>query len=145
MPRPNQAIWDLYIKKLKSVSAKNTVARSYIFVILYESGHTPLSMNDLLDGDSKHYGDRTTIYRTVRFFEKAGIVQRRYTGWKYKIELSDEFHGHHHHITCIKCGETHATHDDNNFETELVKLAKINGYKVTDHKLEIRGICAKCQ
>jgi len=25
-------------------------------------------------------------------------------GWKYKLELSNAFQHHHHHLTCLQCG-----------------------------------------
>ncbi|MGI9027958.1 MAG: Fur family transcriptional regulator [Candidatus Saccharimonadales bacterium] len=144
MAKPNQRAIDLYYKKLKAAKASNTAARSAVFAALYESDHEPLSMAKLITL-TKAYADRASIYRSVHLLEEIGVIHRLHIGWKYKLELSDDFHGHHHHITCSQCGDTHATHDDETFEALLAQLAAKHGYTITDHQLDIKGICQSCQ
>src|SRR6266545_4326582 len=67
-------------------------------------GEEPLSMRELAE---KVRGiDRASVYRAIDLFERLGIVQRLNTGWKYKLELTDKFAEHHHHLTCVNCGRT---------------------------------------
>ena len=68
--------------------------------------------------------DRASVYRAVRLFEQLGIVQRLNTGWKYKIELTDKFAEHHHHLTCLQCGKTIAM-GESELEEMISKLADI--------------------
>lgn len=145
MASGNTTDWALFKSKLKAAGAKSTVPRCFVFDMLLRSGHEPISMNHLLSAESASYGDRTSIYRAVKLFEKIGIVQRRYTGWKYKLELSDEFHGHHHHLTCTICGRTEVTADDAELVNSLQKLTENYGFEITEHRLEIRGICKACR
>ncbi len=135
---------DLYHKKLKAAKASDTTARSAVFGMLYKNGHTPLTMHDLIRL-TEDYADRASVYRSVKLLEKIGIIRRMHIGWKYKLELSDDFHGHHHHITCVKCSETHATHYDEKLETLLAKLAAKHDFFITDHQLDIKGVCSNCQ
>lgn len=144
MTQLNKYAADLYYKKLKDTKTSNTTVRSAVFGTLYEHEHEPLSMSELISLTEVH-GNRASIYRSVKRLEKIGIIRRLHIGWKYKLELSDEFHGHHHHLTCTNCGATHATHDDDDFEKLLRNLATKHGYAITDHQLDIKGLCAKCQ
>lgn len=89
--------------------------------------------------------DRATVYRTVTLFEKLGIVQRVQIGWKYKIELTDSFSHHHHHLTCTRCGVVIPLTEDQALEDRLHELAKLYKFKPSDHQIEIRGLCRTCQ
>ncbi len=133
----------IYEAKLKAVKASSTTPRSAVFNALLQSDHEPMTMAELTAA-VKSVADRTSVYRTVELFESIGIITRLQIGWKYKLELSDDFHEHHHHITCTKCGATHATHDDHAFESEIEKLAAKHGYTLTNHYLEISGVCNNC-
>jgi Fur family ferric uptake transcriptional regulator len=73
-----------------------------------------------------------------------GIVQRLQIGWKYKLELSDSFHEHHHHLTCSRCGQVTPFEENVAIENKLEELAKKEKFTMTGHQLEIQGICQKC-
>ena len=88
--------------------------------------------------------DRASVYRTVALFERIGIVQRINIGWKYKLELSDAFTEHHHHLTCLQCKRviqinTHA------IELFIKDLTRSHHFKPVDHQIEVQGICEACQ
>jgi len=89
--------------------------------------------------------DRASAYRTITLFEELGIVQRLKIGWKYKLELSDEFHAHHHHISCIKCGSIVSFHEPGNVESTIADIASSQGFQLITHQLELQGICEVCQ
>jgi len=88
--------------------------------------------------------DRASLYRTIDLFEKLGIVQRIYIGWKYKIELSDAFVHHHHHISCLGCGKIVAITEENEIERLIHDLAAKHGFTAENHQLEVRGYCQRC-
>lgn len=88
--------------------------------------------------------DRASVYRTVALFERLGIVQRLNTGWKYKIELTDKFAEHHHHLTCTHCGRT-ITMNESELEVLISKLAAHHNFAPTSHQIEIQGLCERCQ
>src|SRR5437868_15049766 len=87
---------------LKHHRVSLTKPRKQIYDVLSHS--EPLTMQELISLVPDL--DKTTVYRTVALFEQIGIVQRLQIGFKYKIELSNEYQDHHHHITCIQCGQT---------------------------------------
>ena len=119
-----------------------TKPRLIIFNALTD--HEPRSMATLVAACQDKL-DRATVYRTIDLFEHLGIVQRLQIGWKYKLELTDTFTHHHHHLTCLRCGKVIPLAEDKALENRLHELA--NTYKFTpqDHQLEIRGVCVDCQ
>lgn len=126
---------------LKRHRVSFTKPRKHIYEVLSHS--EPLTMQELIA--SLPSVDKTTIYRTVTLFETIGIVQRLQIGWKYKLELSNEYQDHHHHITCSQCGQTVALPEDTVIEERLLSLAKQQGFTPQDHQLEVRGLCPECK
>jgi Fe2+ or Zn2+ uptake regulation protein len=88
--------------------------------------------------------DRATVYRTISIFEKIGIILRITLGWKYKLELSDQFLGHHHHMTCLSCGKSFDLKDLDPIEKNLIELSKKHNFQIISHQLEISGYCKDC-
>lgn len=89
--------------------------------------------------------DRATVYRTVTLFEELDIIVRVQIGWKYRLELSDRFSHHHHHLTCNTCGRVLSLTEDVELESRLHALAQLYHFKPSDHQIEIRGLCRNCQ
>jgi Fur family ferric uptake transcriptional regulator len=126
---------------LKKNGLSLTRQRLAVFELLEDS--EPLTMHELqqLAGDRL---DRASLYRTVAVFEKLGIARRVNIGWKYKIELSDAFTEHHHHMTCLQC---HKVIPINEQELELFinNLSAQYGFEPIEHQVEIQGYCADCR
>ncbi len=135
--------YTLFRQKLKSAALSDTVPRAAVFNTLLKSEHKPLTMHELVDR-TEPFADRASVYRSVKTLEEIGVIKRLQIGWKYKLELSDDFHGHHHHLTCTNCSATHASHDDDELEEVLTVMAAHHGYTITDHQLDIRGLCNNC-
>jgi len=126
---------------LKKRGYSLTAPRLKLFSVL--QNHNACSINELTALLSNY--DRATVYRTVSLFERLGIVNRLQLGWKYKLELSDVFHHHHHHLTCTNCGKVTILREDSTIENRIKSLSDKNGFLITDHQLEIRGLCQVCQ
>ena len=78
-----------------------------------------------------------TVYRTVKLFEEAGIVEKHdFKGGKARYEESPE--EHHDHLIDINSGEI-IEFVDKDIEILQNKVAKKLGYKLVDHKLELYG------
>ncbi len=120
-----------------------TNERIQIFTIL-KSLKAPCSINQLVKL-SQQYADRSTVYRSLEIFERINVVKRVYSGWKYKIELSDDFSDHHHHMTCTSCNSVQSFHESSEFTLQLQKLEKQYGFLSDSHNLELRGLCANCR
>lgn len=89
--------------------------------------------------------DRASVYRCVALFERLGIIQRLQTGWKYKLELSSDFHEHHHHATCLGCGASIVLPEDAALEQRFHDMAQAHGFSVQRHQLELQGYCRSCR
>jgi len=133
---------ELFYKTLKQNNYSVTNARTLVFEALEHE--EPMTMAELL---AKLGGmiDRASLYRIITLFEKLTIVQRLQIGWKYKIELADDFNFHHHHITCKNCGLTLPVREDLTLEASIRTLAMEYGFTETTHQLEIHGLCPRCQ
>lgn len=129
-------------KTLKKHGYSLTKPRQAVFAAL-QSG-TPRSMHELTL-DLSSVIDRASIYRTVALFEELGIVIRVNQGWKYKIELSDIFSPHHHHITCTSCGKSISFKEPDGLDALLTGVALEHNYTHNHHTLEMTGLCAQCQ
>ena len=79
-----------------------------------------------------------TVYRTVKLFEDAGIIQAHdfRDGRARYEEVPDE---HHDHLINVKSGEVVEFHSEE-IERLQVEIAKKLGFKLVDHRLELYGI-----
>ncbi|MEO8104953.1 MAG: transcriptional repressor [Candidatus Saccharibacteria bacterium] len=119
-----------------------TKVRQLVYQVLQD--HEPQTMQQLV-GHCQNRIDRASVYRTVRLFEHLAIIQRLQIGWKYKLELSNAFQDHHHHLTCLQCGRVTPLPEDHLLETQLTRLARYHDFDARDHQLEIRGLCSNCR
>ena len=130
-----------FIDTLKSAGVSITKPRRMVFIFLQNK--EPLTMNQLclaLSGEL----NRASLYRTIALFERLGIVRRLQIGWKYKIELSDRFAHHHHHLTCLGCGIVIPIKEDQGLEQQLADILKPYKFTQSSHELEVRGYCQLC-
>lgn len=126
---------------LKQHGQSLTKPRQVVFAAL--QGQEPQTMQQLVTACQGQI-DRATVYRTTALFEQLGIIQRLQIGWKYQLELSDAFHHHHHHLTCLRCGTTIPFSEDTELEDKLKVIAKANNFQMSEHQLEIQGLCQNC-
>ncbi len=127
---------------LKESGHSLTTPREAVFQALLDQ--EPQTINELAKRLAGRV-DRASVYRIVALFEQLGIVNRLQLGWKYKLELSDTYTDHHHHLTCLKCGRVIEIEENNIIEYELRQLAMEADFELTGHQLELRGICRSCK
>ena len=126
---------------LRDNECSMTAARQTVCELLWQQ--EAQSMGELAER-AKGKIDRASLYRTIDLFERLGIVQRIYIGWKYKVELSDVLSHHHHHISCLNCGKVVAITEEQEVEQVINALAAKHGFEPQSHQLEIRGLCPDC-
>jgi Fur family ferric uptake transcriptional regulator len=129
-----------FVTLLKQNRQSVTKPRLAVFEALL--GQEPMSMHRLAEKVGE--ADRASVYRAIDLFERLGIVQRLNTGWKYKLELTDKFADHHHHLTCTNCGRTIAM-NETELEETISRLAARYRFKPTAHQIEIQGLCENCR
>ena len=82
-----------------------------------------------------------TVYRTVRLFEEADILERLdFRDGRSRYELQTE--EHHDHMIDIESGEVIEFLDEE-IEKLQAEIAKKLGYKLIDHRMELYGIKIK--
>lgn len=127
---------------LSSNGYRLTVARESTFKLLISP--EPQSISQILAKASGKV-DRVSVYRNIEVFEKLGIVHRIYVGWKYKIELSDVFTSHHHHLSCLGCGKIIDIEDEQHIDDFIQEVTKKFDFEPRSHQFEVDGYCKDCR
>jgi Fur family ferric uptake transcriptional regulator len=130
--------------ELKKAGLKVTLPRLKILQILENSKQHHFTAEDIYRVllDSSEDIGLATVYRVLTQFEEAGLVVRhRFEGDQSVFELD---HGQHHdHLVCVKCNGVEEFVDPL-IEKRQQEIAKEAGFAITDHSLNIYGICKKC-
>jgi Fur family ferric uptake transcriptional regulator len=142
--------YEVLLKEFKNLLKENslrfTTQREITFKTLFEyEGHfTP---EDLFNLIKKTYPNinigMTTVYRTLNLVEENKFVTSisfGVQGKKYEFGLKP----HHDHLICIKCGMIEEFEDET-IEKLQEKIAKMRGFKMTGHIMQLYGICKNCQ
>lgn len=130
---------------LKKAGLKITLPRMKILQILEKEKDHHLSAEDVyrLLVESGDDTGLATVYRVLTQFEEAGLVIRHNFAEGHSVFELD--HGmHHDHLVCVKCGEVQEFVDEI-IEERQRYVAENAGYTITDHNLNIYGICGKCK
>ena len=81
-----------------------------------------------------------TVYRTVRLFEDAGILERHDFGdGRARYEAAPE--AHHDHLINVETGEV-IEFVDRELEELQRRIAEKLGFRLVDHRLELYGVSA---
>ena len=132
-------------QELKDAGLKITLPRIKILQILESGAVQHVSAEDiykLLLQNGEEIG-LATVYRVLTQFEQAGLVTRRnFEGGHSVFELSSDVH--HDHIVCVKCGRVEEFADDE-IERRQQEVANDMGYELTDHDLNMYGLCPDCR
>jgi Fur family ferric uptake transcriptional regulator len=87
-----------------------------------------------------------TVYRTLELLAELQIVQKMNFGdGVARFDLRMEGHDHmHHHLVCKVCGALEEIQED--WLTELEqRVAQEYGFRVTDHRLDFKGVYQNCK
>ena len=79
-----------------------------------------------------------TVYRTVRLFEEAGILERHEFGdGRARYEAASE--AHHDHLIDVETGKV-VEFVDPELEALQKLIAEKLGYRLVDHRMELYGV-----
>jgi Fur family ferric uptake transcriptional regulator len=79
-----------------------------------------------------------TVYRTVRLFEEAGIIERHdFRDGRSRYEEAPDVH--HDHLIDMKSGKV-IEFADSEIEALQAAIARRLGYRLIDHRLELYGV-----
>lgn len=131
-------------KQLKNAGLKITLPRLKVLQILEQSRNHHLSAEGVYKALLEMGEDvgLATVYRVLTQFEAVGLVSRHnFEGGHSVFELSQG--EHHDHLVCIKCGLVEEFVDEIIEQRQKI-IAEQAHFKMTDHALNIYGICGRC-
>ena len=133
-------------KILKANALKFTTQREAILSTLYNNPQHFTSENLYLLVKQKHPELNigiATVYRTLSLLEENGIVSSISLGAQgKKFEIANK--PHHDHLICNSCGKI-VEFENDKIESLQCQIAKENGFVLTDHLMQLYGICSECQ
>lgn len=108
----------------------------------------PLTIPEILEAAPQL--PQSSAYRNLTILSDVGVVRRvAGTDDHGRFELAEELSGHHHHLVCAQCGKVEDVHPPASLERALAEAAretaKRQGFEVTEHRLDLLGLCAECQ
>ena len=131
---------------LKKNNLKFTIQREVILETLYNSDEhlTPEGLHHLIqDKEPDLKTGIATVYRTLALLEESNVVTSLSfgaQGKKYELGAKE----HHDHLICTECGKITEFVDDE-IERRQHAITDELGFKMSDHSMQIYGICAECQ
>ena len=84
-----------------------------------------------------------SVYRTLEHLESLALIQRVHHPAGCQAFIAG-FTGHQHLLICQQCGNTTFFEGDN-LEPLFARVATESGYQISEHWLQLFGLCAACQ
>ncbi len=84
-----------------------------------------------------------TVYRTVEKLEALKLIDRVHHLGQCQTVFRGK-RGHQHLLVCTSCGSS-AYFEGLDAENQFTDIGKRHGYQVTDHWLQLNGLCPECQ
>lgn len=129
----------LHTHGLKRSEPREVIADTFL------RSHKHLSVDDLLHLVQKRRADigRTTVYRTLKLLQAAGLAQELEFQGQTRFEREHN-RAHHDHLICTACG---AIIEFSNPEIERIQdeIAAEQGFLIQGHRHQVYGLCRDCQ
>ncbi len=133
-----------WLAQLQDNGYRLTVARRAVVEIIAASQRalTPVEVYDAARDQYPALG-LVTVYRTLEKLEELGLIQRVHQpkGCQAFITAGK---GHQHLLLCNKCGRT-ILFDGDDIDQFIKSVAKKTGYRITEHWLQLFGLCEDCK
>ena len=132
-------------EELKKTGLKITMPRVKILAILEQNAGQHLSAEEvykILRDTGEEIG-LATVYRVLTQFHAANLVKRHNFEGDHAVFELDQGE-HHDHLVCLKCGKVDEFIDEVIEQRQLSVAEKFN-FHMTEHNLNIYGICVNCQ
>jgi Fur family ferric uptake transcriptional regulator len=134
--------WSKYLRRqrLKTTQQREMIVEEF----LRSEGH--VSIDELLARVrllGPHIG-YATVYRTLKLLTDCGLAAPRQFGdGQTRYEVADEAQHHHDHLICLQCGLILEFENEEIEKLQDEMAARLGGFKVVRHKLELYGLCPK--
>lgn len=132
--------------RLAAADQRYTPSRRTLVEALVEAGR-PLTIPEIL-ADAPGL-PQSSAYRNVTALIETGILRRVHGADDHgRFELAAELSGHHH-LVCTSCGDIRDVHASPRLERALGEAARAvageHGFEITDHRLDLFGLCPGCR
>ena len=139
-PREEHQVLEEYLVKkgLKRSSQREAILEAFL-----KAGQH-VSVEDLLRIVKRRDPQvgRTTIYRTLKLFQEAGLASELELGGEARFEPLWN-RAHHDHFVCVGCGEI-IEFQSPEIERLQDEIAASLGFTIEGHRHNIFGRCRKC-
>ena len=130
---------DTILSRCETKGLRMTEQRRVIASVLEESADHPDVEELYARASARDAGiSLATVYRTVKLFEEAGILDKLEFG-DGRARYEDAERDHHDHLIDINSGEV-IEFMDPEIEQLQEKIAEKLGYRLKGHKLELYGV-----
>ncbi len=129
---------------LKERGLKSTRQRDMIVQVFVESG-SHLSVDEVYQRVRQRFPriGYATVYRTLKLMAESGWASTRQFGdGPARFERKAEGR-HHDHLICMVCGKI-TEFANARIEALQSRIARQQGFRIFDHKLELYGHCPNC-
>lgn len=133
-----------WLVQLSEHGYRLTEARRAVVEIMAQSTHalTPIEIYDEARETHPALG-LVTVYRTLEALEKQGLIQRVHQPQGCQAFITAPA-GHQHLLLCRQCGET-ALFEGDDLENLIKSIARKTGFDITEHWLQLFGLCPNCR
>lgn len=130
---------DTILSRCEIIGLRMTEQRRVIAAVLQESPDHPDVEELYKRASARDSGiSLATVYRTVKLFEEAGILDKLEFG-DGRARYEDAEREHHDHLIDINSGEV-IEFVDSEIEALQERIAAKLGYRLMGHKLELYGV-----
>ncbi|HEY5039499.1 MAG TPA: transcriptional repressor [bacterium] len=136
---------EVFNQYLKEKDLKLTAQRELILgTFLNHRGH--VSAEELFQKarEKQAHVGFATVYRTLKHMTQCGLARELDFG-DGRIQYEPDFNCQHHdHMICTKCG-TYIEFLNPQIEELQEQVSQKHGFKITSHRMQLYGLCQKCQ
>ena len=135
---------DGVLSRLKDKGYRITAQRQAMVENLVEASKA-LTAFEIWETLNVQYKDISldTVYRNLHVLVDLGALIPINAMGKESVRYELVYTSHHHHIVCVKCGQTQCI-DYCPIDPDLVIMLKKHGYELEPHNLEQFGVCRCC-
>jgi Fur family transcriptional regulator, ferric uptake regulator len=133
-----------WISLLQESGCRITSPRAAIIdaILTSQRGLEPLELFDLVRQIHPGIG-LVTVYRTLDRLENLGLIQRVHQENGCHMVMKAAV-GHEHYLLCTSCGKA-VLFDGDDLTRLVTRVESSSGYKISDHWLQLFGLCPSCQ